>query len=140
PAYILKHLKTIQCGNSSVTPLFWTQNYVQNWTAFMRVAVKHFNADPLVGYLRFGLGTGGETFTLYDIGHPGCLAKLFATGFNVTIWDNYLFRMLDFEGTLNSSHQLMVALDGGLGGPSDDTFADIAEHAVKNGIGIGNEN
>ena len=139
PSSILAGLPKVQCGGSPVTPYFWTSAYQSNYSTFIRAAVAEFASDRSIGYLRFGLGTGGETFPLYDINHPGCHDALNATGFTVAIWDQYLQSMIAFEGGLGSPHPLMVALDGGYGGATDHTFSDIASWAVANGLGFGSE-
>jgi hypothetical protein len=139
PPTVLAHVGTVQCGDSPVTPYYWERPFVQNYSAFIRATVSFFNDSPSIGYLRFGLGTGGETLPLYDLTAPGCGAALNATGYTTTIWDNYLEGMIDFEGSLHSAHPLMVALDGGFGGPTDHTFSDIAQWAVHAGLGFGSE-
>ena len=139
PSSVLSSVGTVQCGNSPITPYFWEPSYVQNYSAFIRAAVAEFGTNSAIGYLRFGLGTGGETFPLYDITHPGCQDVLNSTGFTIPVWDSYLESMIQFEGSLNSTHPLMVALDGGLGGSTDHTFSDIAQWAVADGLGFGSE-
>lgn len=139
PSYVLSQVPTIQCGRSPVTPLFWNDTYVRDLRGFIRAVVHHVQNDSSVGYLRFGLGTGGETLPLIDSRSAGCRTKLFSSGYTVAGWDTYLFSMMDFERSLHSSHRFMVALDGGLGPKSDDTYADIAGRATRDGIGFGTE-
>jgi hypothetical protein len=139
PSYVRSEIATIQCGDSPVTPLFWESPYPQLYQSFIRAAVAHFETTPGIGYLRFGLGTGGETFPLYDVGAPGCEAALNATGFTTANWTKYLFGMLDFERSLAPQVQLMVALNGVFPGIPDNVSASVASRAAQDGIGFGSE-
>ncbi len=139
PAYVLSNVPTIQCGNSPVTPLFWNASYVHYYRAFMRAVIQHFNNDSQVGYLRFGFGTGGETLPLIDGDTPLCKAKLLLLGYSIPVWDSYILSMLDYAHSLPSVHPFLVALDGAFGPKTDDTYADIAARAAKDGIGFGSE-
>jgi hypothetical protein len=60
-------------------------------------------------------------------------------GFSRDTWRKYLFDMLDYEKSLNSPKQLAVGLNA-FGNPPDLAFtAAVAEHAVQDGIAIGNQ-
>jgi hypothetical protein len=139
PSHVLPQVRTIQCGNSPVTPLFWEPPYPQLYQSFIRAAVEHFGGTPGIGYLRFGLGTGGETFPLYDVNAPGCEAALNATGFTTANWTRYLLEMLDFEHSLAPPVQLMVALNGVFPGIPDNVSETVALRAALDGIGFGSE-
>jgi hypothetical protein len=139
PSYVLPQINTIQCGDSPLTPLFWQAPYTELYQTYIRAAVDHFETVPGIGYIRVGLGTGGETFPLYDVGAPGCEAALNATGFTTTIWTHYLLGMLQFEQSLSSPVQLMVALNDVFPGIPDNVSARVATSAVQDGIGFGSE-
>ncbi|MCI4323178.1 MAG: hypothetical protein L3K03_04045 [Thermoplasmata archaeon] len=139
PPYVLTHVPTMQCANSSTTPLFWNTTVLTNYQNFMRATVEHFTGIPGIGYIRFGLGTGGETFPLFDVSAPGCWAALNSSGFTDPLWTNYLTQMLDFEKALDAPFQLMVALNGVGVGTDDNLPAQTAATAAANGIGFGTE-
>ena len=140
PAYALQKIQTFQCGVSSVTPFFWTPTYISFYQGFIRAVVTHFDGDSKLGYIRFGLGIGGETFPVFGLQNdPQCDSVLNATGFTVANWTSYLVEMLEFEHSLNSSVQLMVALNGVFPGIPDNVPKTVAATAVNLGIGIGGE-
>jgi len=140
PSYVLPQIQTIQCGQSPLTPLFWKPSYVALYDAYMRAVVAHFQGDPAIGYIRFGLGTGGEAFPLYGLQYnSSCDRALNATGFTVTNWTSYLVSMLEFEHSLGSSVQLMVALNSVFPGIRDNVSSTVAATAASLGIGFGSE-
>ncbi|MCI4341698.1 MAG: hypothetical protein L3K11_04930 [Thermoplasmata archaeon] len=139
PSFVLSQVPTLQCGNSSVTPLFWEPSYVLAYQAFIRAAITHFGTNPAVGYLRFGFGTGDETFPVAGQTSSGCLARLNASGFTLDGWTAYLYSMLDFEASLHSPHPLFVALNRIATGFGSQLPLAVAIHAVHDGIGFGVE-
>lgn len=139
PSGLLAGLPTIQCGSSAVTPLFWKPAFEDPYRAFVRAAVAHYGDLPGVGYLRFGLGTGGEVFPLADVTAPGCEQKLNATGFTVAGWDAYLTSMIQFEASLDSPHPLFVGLNSAVPGTNDNVSAVVSAAAAAHGMGIGSQ-
>jgi hypothetical protein len=106
----------------------------------MNATIQKYGGDPSVGYIRFGLGTGGETFITDGFSAPSCQSQLQEYGYTQQVWENYLFQMLDYEKSLNSHAQLIVSLNQ-LSTPSTDySLPDaVAARAVQDGIGIGNQ-
>jgi hypothetical protein len=140
PSYVLPEIRTIQCGESPVTPLYWLPSYVGLYEDYMRAVVEHFQGDSEIGYLRFGLGGGGETFPLFGLqSDPSCDRVLNATGFTMANWTSYLDSMLVFEHSLGSSVPLMVALDHIMPGVANNVSENVAATAASLGIGIGGE-
>jgi len=140
PSYVLSQVDTLQCGTSAVTPVFWEQPFITNYQAFMNATIQKYGANPSIGYFRFGLGTGGETFITDGFSAPSCQTQLQKYGYSLQVWENYIFQMLDYEKSLSSHVQLMVSLNQ-LSTPSTDySLPDaVAGRAVKDGIGIGNQ-
>jgi hypothetical protein len=134
PTWVLSQVQMVTCANSQPTPVFWQQGYESNWKQFIAMAVSHFANDSHVGYMRFGLGHGGED--LVDGGADGgpCKQMWDAVGYQ-TDWTPYNLRMLDFMGSLRSAKQLMVGLNNFDGKP--DLGAAVAAKAAKLGIGFG---
>ncbi len=140
PPYVLSQVQTIRCGSSSVTPLFWEPTYVSLYESYIRAVVGHFQGDPAIGYMRFGLGVGGETFPLYGLqNNSECDQVLNATGFTPSNWTSYLVSMLGFEHSLGSQIQLMVSLNEIFPGISDNVSRAVAATAASLDIGIGSE-
>jgi hypothetical protein len=65
PAYVLSSTETVSCGGKDPTvPVYWSPGYEKPWRAFEAALVSHVADDPSIGYIRFGLGTGGRTSQL----------------------------------------------------------------------------
>jgi hypothetical protein len=139
PAYALEGVPTFHCGESSVTPAFWTPSYETAYRGFVAAFLHHYEVVPGIGYLRFGLGTGGETFPVLNSTAPGCASQLDAADFSIPLWNNYLTGMLSFERSLHPTVQLMVALNSVFSGTPDNVTTTVAAAAVADGIGIGSE-
>jgi len=132
PDYVFDKVPSVDCPAFGHTPVFWEPGFMENYQAFMSAVVNKYGSNGSIGYIRFGLGAGGEIY-------PACMYKMMDHGFSKPRWKKYLFDMLDYEKSLNSPKQLAVGLNA-FGNPEDFSFtAEIAEHAVENGIAIGNQ-
>ena len=132
PDYVFSKVNSVECPNFGRVPVFWERDFVENYQAFMAAVVQHYGGNPNVGYIRFGLGGGGETY-------PACMFALKRHGFSPGRWRSYIFEMLDYEKSLNSPKQLMVGINS-FGQPEDLGFADaVAERAARNGIAFGSQ-
>jgi hypothetical protein len=132
PDYVFAKVPAVTCPSFGHTPVFFDRGFMDAYQSFMSAVVKKYGSDPSIGYIRFGLGAGGEIF-------PACMYKMMDVGWTKAVWKKYLFDMLDYEKSLNSPKQLAVGLNA-FGNPPDIAFAaEIGEHAVKNGIAIGNQ-
>jgi len=136
------------CDNAQ-TPNFFASAFQKNYQAAIAALVKHYAGNPKVTYIRAGLGKGGEINLprgWHDPGEP--CGEAYAKRWGYTIgdsdkytWNAYLEKMLEFEGTLTSSKQLMTSLTPVQSpGVSPEEVSDfIAPIAVKNGIGFGDQ-
>jgi hypothetical protein len=132
PDYVFSNVASVSCPSFGHTPVFWDRNFVSSYQSFMSAVVSKYGTNASIGYIRFGLGAGGEIY-------PACMYALMDHGFSKPAWRKYLFDMLDYEKSLNSPKQLAVGLNA-FGNPPDLAFtADVAEHAAQNGIAIGNQ-
>ena len=136
PPWVQSQVQMITCGGKTApTPVYWQPGYANNWRAFIVATVNQFASDPHIGYLRFGLGTGGEGLASAGTKTPSCLAQWNAAGYQ-TAWPAYVSQLIAFEGSLHASHQLMVALNTFDANPAPQT---VAQDASQNGIGFGME-
>jgi hypothetical protein len=127
PPQILSKLPTTTCRAYGTVPIFWSREFMSAYQQFMSAFVQKFGSNPSVGYIRFGLGAGGESY-------PACMFELMRRGeYSDDKWRKYLFDMMDYEKSLGSSKQIMVSLIG----QKPEVSRDIAEHAVKLGFGFG---
>jgi hypothetical protein len=132
PDYVFSSVASVTCPSFGRAPVFWDRGFRDNYQSFMSAVVSKYGRNASIGYIRFGLGAGGEIY-------PACMYALMDHGFSKSTWRKYLFDMLDYERSLNSPKQLAVGLNA-FGDPSDLAFtAEVAEHAVQNGIAIGNQ-
>jgi hypothetical protein len=129
PSFVFEKTRSVECPAFGHVPIFWDPGYKSSYQEFMTAVVTKYGGNPAVGYIRFGLGAGGETF-------PACFHRM--PGYSREVWRKYLFDMLDIEKGLNSPKLLTVGLNPM--SPPDPSFAaSIAEHAVQDGIAIGNQ-
>ncbi len=132
PDYLFSSVASVTCPSFGRAPVFWDRGFKEKYQAFMSAVVGKYGSNRAIGYIRFGLGAGGEIY-------PACMYALMDHGFSKPTWRQYLFDMLDYEKSLNSPKQLAVGLNA-FGDPPDLAFtAQVAEHAVQNGIAIGNQ-
>jgi hypothetical protein len=129
---VFSKVNSVECPNFGRVPVFWEKDFMRNYQDFMAAAVQKYGSNPSVGYIRFGLGGGGETY-------PACMFALKRHGFSPGTWRKYVLEMLDYERSLNSPKQLMVGINT-FGEPPDLGFADaVAERAMNNGIAFGSQ-
>lgn len=132
PDYVFSKVPSVTCPAFGRAPVFWNPDFVSSYRSFMAAVIDKYASQSSIGYIRFGLGAGGEIY-------PACMYALEDYGFSRDTWRKYLFDMLDYEKSLNSPKQLAVGLNA-FGNPPDLAFtASIAEHAVQDGIAIGNQ-
>jgi hypothetical protein len=132
------------CKNPSGTQ--WIPNYFNpafqtNYQNFMKAVIARYGTGsyPNMGYIRFGLGHGGETIPVADWNSGDDCSKQFETNWGLTIstWEGYLKTMLDYEASLHSQVQLMVGITP-MG--TDNGVPDyVANTAVPLGIGFGSQ-
>ena len=146
PGYVLSNLgaaNTVTCtssGSSQIIPNYFdVTDFKTPYQAFMAAVVQHYSSNASVGYIRFGLARGGETFPALGFdSDPVCnSAFINSWGWTATKWTDYLISMLDYEKILNSPKQLMVGINevnSDLGIPDA-----VASQAVLDGIGFGSQ-
>ncbi len=132
PEWVFAKVPSVNCPAFGHVPVFWNAEFMSSYESFMSAVVEHFGSNPAVGYIRFGLGAGGEIF-------PACMYFMRDQGFSDDTWRKYIFAMLDYQKSLNSPKQLAVGLNAYGEPPKLDFSAAVAERAVKDGIAIGNQ-
>jgi len=132
PEWVFAKVPSVNCPAFGHVPVFWNSEFMSSYQSFISAVVEHFGSNPAVGYIRFGLGAGGEIF-------PACMYFMKDQGFSDDTWRKYIFAMLDYQKSLNSPKQLAVGLNAYGEPPKLDFSAAVAERAVKDGIAIGNQ-
>jgi hypothetical protein len=147
PAYVWTQLTssnytTCTPGNTSgpqQIPNYFASAFQLNYQNFMAAAVAHYGSGnfPKVGYIRFGLGHGGETIPVGDWNSgDACANQLASWGLTIPTWTTYLTGMLTYEHTLNSPVQLMVGITPMSGNQVPDA---VAAAGVPLNIGFGSQ-
>lgn len=131
------------------SPNFMSTAYVKNYQAAMAALIEHYSSNPGVGYIRVGLGKGGEINLprgWNETSEPCGKAYMDRWGYTVGdsnkyTWNAYLEKMLEFEGSLHAAKQLMVSITPVRApGHNPQEVSDfLAPIAVKYGIGFGNQ-
>ena len=114
PSYVFSNL-----GSSNITtcdgekiPNYFQSAFQIPYQAFMVQVVKHFATNGSIGYIRFGLARGGETWPAPDFGTDACTNTFMNKwGWTDTTWTNYVNAMLNYESTLKSPKPLQVGID-----------------------------
>lgn len=144
PAYVLNDAgyQSVTCEENGQTlsyPVYYSGTYNTDYKIFIQAVLNRYGANSNVGYIRFGLGRGGEVF-------PTCLTQMMAFSgastlaqFN-TLWENYIAEMTQYQKQLSGTTvQLMTALDQ-YGTPVQYSVTDFeASNAKSLGFGFGSQ-
>lgn len=139
PAYVLTNLGSANvttCGGEKI-PNYFQSAFQLPYQAFMAQVVKHFATNGSIGYIRIGLGRGGEMFPAPNFGSDPCTSTFTNKwGWTDTTWTNYVNAMLNYEATLKSPKQLMVGIDSVDSNSMPDS---VAATAVSQKMAFGNQ-
>lgn len=147
PQYVWNNLgpsEITTCDGEQIPDYFDVVNFQTPYQAFIRAALEQYGSDPTIGYIRIGLGRGGETFPGRGINgtDPVCTAAFVGWGYTEQDWISYLTGMLQTASSNNlSKKQLMVGIVGvAAGGSGSNAIPDaVAKAAVADGIGFGSQ-
>jgi len=129
----------------------WQSNLFQsNYQAAIKALVNHVSTAsyaPQIGYIRVGLGRGGETQIPLNWNDPssGSCYQSFTVDWQYTVdgttatsstWNGYLTSMLQYEGSLSSPKKLMIGLAPMVVGDNS-TMDYLAGVAVGQGVAFG---
>jgi hypothetical protein len=122
-------------------PNYFAAAFETNYQNFMAAVIQRYAQNPGIGYIRFGLGHGGESLPVagWNDTSTACgEAYVDAWGLSAQSWEQYLALMLNYEGSLDSPIQLMLGLTP-MGNPKRTVPDFAAPVAVQNSIGIGSQ-
>jgi hypothetical protein len=131
---------TTQYGTQQIPNFLNRAAFQLPYQQFMAAVIEHYGSNGSIGYIRFGLGHGGETFPVTGWNNTGTsCGKAFASwGITVASWETYLAGMLDYEDTLKSGKQLMVGVTP-MGAPATAVPDYVAPLAVPMHVGFGSQ-
>jgi hypothetical protein len=151
PKYVLDQVDSIRCNVSGQpylpnVPVYFEAPFVGNYKKLISAAVRHYEGDARVSYIRFGLGAGDESFPASNLDKdPDCAAAWTKHGLTYDQWLSYSVDLIDHLGGLKPKTRIFVPFNNvgsldrrQIGG--DNEFAKrIAGEAAKYGFTIGNE-
>jgi hypothetical protein len=134
------------CSGQQV-PNWRSATFQSGYQAAIQQLVSHYGSNSGIGYIRIGLGRGGEINlpTGWNDATSGSCYTDYTTDWGYTAgsdatytWNSYLQSMVQFEGSLASPKQLLVSITPvtGAGIAVDDFIAPIA---VAGGMSFGNQ-
>ena len=136
--------------NSQQVPNWRASGFMTNYQAAIQALITHVSTASYasqIGYIRIGLGRGGEINLPqgWNDSSSGACYSGYTTNWGYTVgsdasftWNAYLQSMVQYEGSLNSPKELLVSITPvtGAGVAVDDFIAPIA---VANGMSFGNQ-
>ncbi|HTS36538.1 MAG TPA: putative Ig domain-containing protein [Candidatus Solibacter sp.] len=146
PAYVWKSLGSsnyvmcsTQYGDQQIPNYLNRAAFQLPYQQFMAAVIQKYGKDADIGYIRFGLGHGGETYPVTGWNGTAACGKAFSSwGVTVTSWETYLASMLNYESNLNSTKQLMVGVTP-MGAPTTVVPNYVAPLAVPLHVGFGSQ-
>jgi len=130
-------------------PNFFADAFQSNYEAAIKALTEHYAQNKSVSYIRVGLGKGGEINLPRGWQDPSTpCGEAYTKRWGYTVgdsdkytWNAYLEKMVNFEGSLHSSRQLMVSITPvqAPGANPQEVSDFLAPIAVKNGLGFGNQ-
>jgi hypothetical protein len=148
PAYVLadKNYKSVSCVDQGITsswPVYYLDPFKSYYKTFMQAVLNRYGANPNVGYIRFGLGKGAETF-------PTCMSAMMTySGFTQqqfdAQWESYNAEMTQYlqgvQAQIRQSSgrvvEIMTSMNG-VGTSSSYAVNDFqAKDAASKGMGFG---
>jgi hypothetical protein len=137
------------CGNQQV-PNWQSQLFISNYQPAIQAFIQHVSTAPYasqVGYIRIGLGRGGEINLPqgWNDSSSGACYGGYTTNWKYTVgsdansnWNAYLQSMVEYEAGLGSSKPLLVSITP-VNGAQNQVADFIAGVAVQNGVSFGNQ-
>jgi hypothetical protein len=150
PAYVLEQTETISCRcnakgkcelNPPKTPVFWDEDYQKHYRNLVKAAVTEFSDKPWIGYFRFGIGVGAESYPGNGVSYADnpCTQKWEQPPINLSEakWRDHSIDFLDFLSTLETSKTILVTINNY--GKSFEIAREMAAYAADKGFGIGTQ-
>ena len=136
--------------NSQLVPNWQSTNFISNYQPAIAALVSHYGSNANIGYIRIGLGRGGEINLPqgWNSGSDACSGgyqglwgyTVGGSSPNSSTWNTYLADMVTYEHSLNSQKELLVSITPVNGTQPNTATPDfIAPLAVQNGLSYGNQ-
>lgn len=150
PEYVLQNTDTVSCQckidkgcvlDPPQTPVFWDEDYQDNYRKVIKAAIAEFGKQPWIGYFRFGIGVGAESYPGNGVSYANnpCHQEWTKPPINLSqeLWQDHSLDFIDFLGTLETSKTILVTINNY--GRSYDVAREVAAYAAEKGFGIGTQ-
>ena len=150
PEYVLQNTDTVSCQckidqgcvlDPPQTPVFWDKDYQDNYRKLIKAAIAEFGNQPWIGYFRFGIGVGAESYPGNGVSYANnpCHQEWTKPPINLSqeLWQAHSLDFIDFLGTLETSKTILVTINNF--GRSYDVAREVAAYAAEKGFGIGTQ-
>ena len=129
-----------QFGNQRIPNYLDRAGFQLPYQQFIAAVLMKYGTNANVGYIRFGLGHGGETLPVagWNDTTTACGQAFARWGVTITSWESYLAGMLNYESSLQASKQIMVGVTP-MGSPSTMVPDFAAPLAAAERIGFGSQ-
>ena len=134
--------------NGQQVPNWQSNLFISNYQNAIQAMVRKYGSDSRIGYIRIGLGRGGEINLPqgWNDSSTGACYGGYSGKWNYSVggsstssssWNNYLSTMVAYETGLGDSHLLVSITPVNGAGTVTDDF--IAGFATQHGISFGNQ-
>ncbi len=150
PDYVLSKTPTVTCqckvggkcaSHPPQTPVFWDQDYQKHYRDVVEAAIAEFSDQPWVGFFRFGIGVGAESYPGNGVSYAKnpCTKEWGKSPINLSesLWRDHSFNFLDFLNSLNTNKPILVTINNY--GKSTAIAKEMAAYAADTGLGIGTQ-
>lgn len=150
PNYVLQQTETVSCqckvgGKCELDPpkipVFWDEDYQEHYRNAVKAMVAEFSDKPWIGYYRFGIGVGAESYPGNGVSYEKnpCTKEWEKPPVNLseTVWREHSLDFLNFLSTLETPKTILVTINNY--GQSRKIAREIAAYAADNGFGIGTQ-
>jgi hypothetical protein len=142
PQFVLDGVPSVECNGVTV-PVFYDDGYQALYREFARAVADEFGGERWVGYLRFGIGVGAETYPANGVPKPGeCTDKWTnEAGYTNDEWERHATSFVDeFLPTLNAEAPIIVTVNELFGpGYAAQFGSRLGAVAIANGFGVGTQ-
>jgi len=150
PEYVLKNTDTVSCQckigkgcaiDPPKTPVFWDKDYQDNYRKVVKAAIAEFSDEPWLGYFRFGIGVGAESYPGNGITYAKnpCTKEWTKPPINLSqeLWQEHSLDFIDFLDSIETDKTILVTINNY--GKSYDVAREVAAYAADKGFGIGTQ-
>ena len=114
PNHVLSQIDSVSCPHTEVvTPVYWQEGYKRNYENFISAAIRRFENESWLAYMRFGIGSVGEDFPALKIpdGDDECLSSWTKYGLTDAMWLNFSREIINFIASQNPRKPIVLPIN-----------------------------